>query len=89
MLWEQTPKYTKDLPCMPLSSAHNVPRRLIHPLVLVNPLYLYLSPLFKNKPTLIKKSQTTHSGEGLEKREHSYSVGGDANWCSHYGEYML
>ena len=34
---------------MPLSSAHNVPRRLIHPLVLVNPLYLYLSPLFKKQ----------------------------------------
>ena len=26
------------------------------------------------------------SDEGVEKREHSRTVGGNANWCSHYGE---
>ena len=24
--------------------------------------------------------------EGVEKREPSYTVGGDVSWCSHYGE---
>ena len=24
--------------------------------------------------------------EGVEKREPSYTVGGNVNWCSHYGE---
>ena len=24
--------------------------------------------------------------EDVEKREPSYSVGGNVNWCSHYGE---
>ena len=32
----------------------------------------------------IKKS--TNAGEGEEKREPSYTVGGNANWYSHYGE---
>ena len=33
----------------------------------------------------IKKS-TNNAGEGIEKREPSYTVGGNANWYSHYGE---
>ena len=33
----------------------------------------------------IKKS-TNNAGEGMEKRELSYIVGGNANWYSHYGE---
>ena len=33
----------------------------------------------------IKKS-TNNAGEGVEKREPSYTVGGNANWYSHYGE---
>ena len=33
---------------------------------------------------IIKKSMK--SREGVEKRESSYTVGGDANWYSHYGE---
>ena len=28
----------------------------------------------------------TNIGEGMEKRELSYIVGGDVNWYSHYGE---
>ena len=30
--------------------------------------------------------QTINAGEGVEKREPSYTVGGNVNWCSHYGE---
>ena len=33
---------------------------------------------------IIKKS--TNAGEGVEKSEPSYTVGGNANWFSHYGE---
>ena len=35
---------------------------------------------------IIKNLQTMNAGEGVEKREPSYSVGGNVNWCSHYGE---
>ena len=34
--------------------------------------------------TLIKKS--TNAGEDVERREPLYSVGGNVNWSSHYGE---
>jgi len=30
--------------------------------------------------------QTINVREGVEKREFSYTVGGNINWCSHYGE---
>ena len=30
--------------------------------------------------------QTINTGEGVEKREPSYTVGGNVNWYSHYGE---
>ena len=30
--------------------------------------------------TIIKKSTTTNAGEGVEKREPSYTVGGNVNW---------
>ena len=35
--------------------------------------------------SIIKKS-TTNAGEGVEKREPSYTVDGNVNWYSHYGE---
>ena len=28
--------------------------------------------------------KTINAGEGIEKREHSYIVGGNVNWCNHY-----
>ena len=28
------------------------------------------------------------AGEGLERREPSYTVGGNVNWYSHYGEFL-
>ena len=35
----------------------------------------------------LKKKQLVFSaGEGIEKRELSYIVGGNVNWYSHYGE---
>ena len=33
-----------------------------------------------------KNLQTVNAGEGVEKREPSYTVGGNVNWYSHYGE---
>ena len=35
----------------------------------------------------IKSLQTINTGESVEKREHSYILGGNANWYSHYGEH--
>ena len=33
-----------------------------------------------------KNPQTTKAGEGVERREPSYTVGGNVNWYSRYGE---
>ena len=33
-----------------------------------------------------KSPQTKNTGQGVEKMEPSYTVGGNANWYSHYGE---
>ena len=35
---------------------------------------------------IIKKSTTVNAGEGVEEREPSYTVDGNANWYSHYAE---
>ena len=35
---------------------------------------------------MIKNLQTVNAGEGVEKRETSYTVGWKANWYRHYGE---
>ena len=35
----------------------------------------------------IKSLQTINTGESVEKRDHSYILGGNANWYSHYGEH--
>ena len=35
---------------------------------------------------IIKNLQIINAGEGVEKREPFYTVGGSVNWCSHYGE---
>ena len=44
----------------------------------------YLTPV---KIVIIKKNpQTINAGEGVEKREPSYAVGGNVNWYSHYGK---
>ena len=33
-----------------------------------------------------KSLKLTNAREGMEKRERSYALGGNVNWCSHYGE---
>ena len=35
---------------------------------------------------IIKSLQIINAGEGVEKREPSYTVPGNISWCSHYGE---
>ena len=35
---------------------------------------------------IIKNLQTVNAGEGVEKREPSYTIGGNVNWYSHYGD---
>ena len=35
-----------------------------------------------------KSLQIIHDREGAEKREPFYTVGRNANWCSHYGKCM-
>jgi len=35
---------------------------------------------------VIKNLQTIDAGEGIDKRESSYTIGGNVNWFSHYGE---
>ena len=33
-----------------------------------------------------KRTQKTNVGEDVERSEPSYTVGGNVNWCSHYGK---
>ena len=35
---------------------------------------------------IINKQERTNVGEDAEKREDSYTVGGNVNWCSHSGK---
>ena len=42
----------------------------------------HLTPV---RMAIIRKS-TMNAGEGVEKREPSYTVGGNVNWYSHCGE---
>ena len=34
----------------------------------------------------IKKKEQLSVGGDVEKKEHSYTVGGNVNWCGHYGD---
>ena len=36
--------------------------------------------------TSSKGLQIIYAGEGVEKREHFYTIGGNVNWCSHYAK---
>ena len=36
---------------------------------------------------VIKNLQTINAGEGVDKREPSYTVGRNVNWCNHYGKW--
>ena len=35
---------------------------------------------------IIKKSTNINAGDGVEKKEPSYTVGGNINWCNQYGK---
>ena len=35
---------------------------------------------------IIKSLQKINSGEDVEKKELSYTLDGNVNWCSYYGE---
>ena len=43
----------------------------------------HLTPV---RMAIIKNLQIISAGEGVEKREPSYTADGNANWCSHYGK---
>ena len=43
----------------------------------------HLTPV---RMAIIKSLQTINAGEGVEKREPSYTVSWNVNWYSHYGE---
>ena len=43
----------------------------------------HLTPV---RMAIIKKSTNYKSGESMEKRELSYTVGGNVNWYSQYGK---
>ena len=34
----------------------------------------------------IKTLKIMNAREGVKKRKPSYAIGGNVNWCSHYGE---
>ena len=38
------------------------------------------------RTAIIKRTQITDVNEDMEKRELSYTVGGNVNWYSHYGK---
>ena len=42
--------------------------------------------LTRVRMAIIKNLQIINAGEDVEKRELSYTVGGNVNWCSHYGK---
>ena len=43
----------------------------------------HLTPV---RMAIIKKSIKINAGEGVEKKKPYYTVGGNVNWYSHYGE---
>ena len=44
----------------------------------------HLTPV---KMAIIKNPHTINAGEGVERREPSYTAGGNINWYSHYREH--
>ena len=43
----------------------------------------HLTPV---RMAIINKSTNNNAGGGVEKREHSCTVGGNVNWYNHYGK---
>ena len=42
--------------------------------------------LIPARMAIIKNLQILNAGEGVEKREPSYTVGGNVHWCNQYGK---
>ena len=55
---------------------------IIREMQIRSPMRYHLTPV---KMVIIKKS-TMDAGEGVERRETSFTVGGNVNWYSPYGE---
>ena len=51
-----------------------------------NQKYSEVSPHTSQNGHHQKNLQTINAGEGVEKREPSYTGGENINWCSHYEE---
>ena len=49
----------------------------------INTMRYHFTPI---RRPIIKKPKITSVVEGVGKREHMCTVGGNVNWCSHYGE---
>ena len=49
----------------------------------VNQNYKEVPPHTGQNAHHLKSLQITNAGESVEKREPSYTVGGNVNWCSH------
>jgi len=35
---------------------------------------------------IIKNPQRVNAGDSVEKKQPSYTIGGNINWCTHYGK---
>ena len=42
--------------------------------------------LWSEWPLSKKRLHIINAREGVEKKEPAYGIGGNVNWCSHYGE---
>ena len=40
----------------------------------------------KSVAFLYTNNEIINAGEGVEKKKPSYTIGGNVNWCSHYGK---
>ena len=52
----------------------------------VNQNYYEVPPYTSQSDHHQKSLQTINTGEGVEKREHFSTVGGNVNWCNHCGK---
>ena len=52
---------------------------------LVTKAHILYDPIYMKCPSS-KNLETINAGDGVEKREHSCTVGGNVNWYSQYGE---
>ena len=51
---------------------------------------MQIKTIRRHNPTAVRmasiRQEITSAGDGVEKREPLCTVGGNANWCSHYGK---